>query len=135
MTSEVAFAFVFTDLDGTRQGINKEAWFRRRTPDGVPKAGETPSVGFMKHLFVCALSRAAQRCTSLLGVDTMFANVTLTELEENDRCSHIQDPGLHGTVKVVEKDHLSLMVQWDGDDRATFVWANKVVLIARAPKT
>jgi hypothetical protein len=47
----------------------------------------------------------------------------------DDRVYHLRDSNMHGTVKVVEENGLSVMVQWDhliGDGGPDFCWANKL---------
>ncbi|HZL96828.1 MAG TPA: hypothetical protein VFB99_24445 [Vicinamibacterales bacterium] len=44
-----------------------------------------------------------------------------------DRVVHRRDPYMTGTVSIVEKNELSVMVRWDGDDEGDFQWSNKLV--------
>jgi hypothetical protein len=52
-----------------------------------------------------------------------------TKWEVGARVYHRADPEMIGTVKVVEENALSVMVQWDhliGDNGPDFCWANKL---------
>lgn len=55
----------------------------------------------------------------LLGVET--------DLKRDERVIHLRDPGVEGTVRVVEENLLSVMVEWDDNPGVLdFQWANKV---------
>lgn len=49
------------------------------------------------------------------------------ELKVGARCHHVRDPELQGFVREVLKNGLCIRIQWDGDGRATFVWAHQIV--------
>jgi hypothetical protein len=49
-----------------------------------------------------------------------------------DRVAHIKEQDRPGTVKVVEDNQLSVMVQWDDlpEDELDFQWVNKLVYLS-----
>jgi len=55
----------------------------------------------------------------LLGVET--------DLKPGERVIHLRESGIEGTVRVVEDNLLSVMVEWDDTPGVLdFQWANKV---------
>lgn len=46
-----------------------------------------------------------------------------------DRVAHVKEPDRFGTVKVVEENQFSAMVQWDDlpEGELDFHWSNKLV--------
>lgn len=52
----------------------------------------------------------------------------LEGLKVGDRVEFTREPGVLGTIKIVEDNKLSVMVQWDDweDGDLDFRWANKV---------
>jgi hypothetical protein len=57
--------------------------------------------------------------------------------EVGDRVAHIREISKTGTIKIVEDNQLSVMVQWDDlhEGELDFQWSNKVIdYEARIPK-
>jgi hypothetical protein len=53
---------------------------------------------------------------------------TETDLEPGDRVEHYRDAGTVGTIRVVEENRLSVMVEWDhAPGELDFQWSNKVL--------
>ena len=49
----------------------------------------------------------------------------------DDRVAHYREPSMTGTIRIVEDNQLSMMVQWDGfpNGELDFQWSNKLVAI------
>jgi hypothetical protein len=48
-----------------------------------------------------------------------------------DRVCHVKDQNRPGTIRIIEDNQLSVMVQWDDLDEGEldFLWLNKLVLL------
>lgn len=54
-----------------------------------------------------------------------------TSLKIGDRVTHVKDHSLLGTIRVVEENLLSVMVEWDDvpGEPYSFHWSNKIAHI------
>ena len=52
-----------------------------------------------------------------------------TNLKIEDRVYLIRDITYIGTIKIIEDNKLSVMIQWDDCDGLDFQWSNKIRLL------
>lgn len=62
-----------------------------------------------------------------------YDNAADHDLRVGDRVAHVRESTLIGTIRVMETNRLSCMVDWDhllGDDCLDFAWCNKLVKLS-----